>query len=303
MIEWLRRYKNYLYLHGIVIIFGFTAILGELITLSTGPKVLYRMGIGFFGILLFLLFRRKSIRVGKKQLFQLLGAGVVIALHWILFFEAIEVSNVSVTLAAISSASLFTAILEPIVYRRKVIGYEVALSGLVIVGLGVIFQVEGGYRLGMFYGIVSAFLASLFTVINGRLVKQHDASTISMYELLGGFLAIGIYFVCTGGLSVESFSMTTTDLIYMLILGLICTSLAFVGSVAVMKEIPPFSVSMAINMEPIYGILLALVIFGSSEFMSPMFYVGALLVLLSVFGNAYLKNKKKRSDMSPQAAQ
>ena len=155
----------------------------------------------------------------------------------------------------------------------------------------------------MFYGIVSTFLASLFPVINGRLVKQHDASTISMYELLGGFLAIGIYFVCTGGLSVESFSMTTTDLIYMLILGLICTSLAFVGSVAVMKEIPPFSVSMAINMEPIYGILLALVIFGSSEFMSPMFYVGALLVLLSVFGNAYLKNKKERSDMSPQAAQ
>lgn len=231
-----------------------------------------------------------------------MGAGCIIAMHWMLFFEAIEVSNVSVTLAALSSTSLFTAILEPIVYRRKIIGYEVMLSGLVIIGLGVIFQVEGEYRLGMTYGLVAGFLGSLFTVINGQLVKQHDPASISMYELLGGVLLVTLFLAFAGSFTSVDLLLSGSDLFYLLVLGLICTSLAFVGSVAVMKEIPPFSVSMAINMEPIYGILLALAIFGSSEFMSPLFYVGAVLVLLSVFGNGYLKNKKKRSGVTAPTA-
>lgn len=221
------------------------------------------------------------------------ATGFIIAAHWICFFEAINQSNVSVTLASLSTASLFTALLEPLFFRRKLQVYEVFLGLLVIVGLFFIFSFEPENTMGIYLAVVAAFLASLFTVINGRLTKRYSPAIISFYELSGGVIAISIYFMFTNLDHFPSFDLRIEDTIYILILGVLCTAFAFVASVKVMQELTPFTVSLSINLEPIYGILMALIIFGDEEKMSFGFYTGAILILGSIFLNVWIKRKRK----------
>ena len=198
------------------------------------------------------------------------------ALHWVFFFEALKVSTVSVTLATLASATLFTSILEPILFKKKIVGYEMVFGLIVILGLFLIFSFETKYQLGIFYSLISAFCASLFTTINGFFVaKGGSPIRITMYEMLGAVLIISIYLGITGNLTFQTLSMLNNgekqfwlDLTYLLILGIICTAIAFVISVDVMKKMSPFTVSISINMEPIYAIILALIFFGESEKMS-----------------------------------
>lgn len=286
------KYKYFALLQLVVLIFGFTAILGKLILLNSYQIVWYRMLIASIGIFLFLIIRGRSYKISIKGLFKSLGIGVIIATHWILFFEAIKQSNVSITLASLSSASMFTAFIEPIFFKRKIYIYEVILGILVMVGLFFIFQFEGDKWFGILLAVLSALLASLFTVLNGRMIKKYTSNLISLYELLGGFVAISIYFILTNSISIEAFEMRFSDLLYLLILGIICTAFAFVASVEVMKELTPFTVSLSINLEPIYGIILAYLFFGEEEKMSFGFYLGASLILLSIALNMIVKKYK-----------
>ncbi len=291
------RILNLLHLHFIVFIWGFTAILGKLISLESLPLVWIRMGLATLFISLYIYVTKYSLKVSRKTLLWLLGGGVVVALHWVTFFLAIKVSTVSVALAMMSTGAFFTALMEPFWYRRKIIGYEIFFGFLVIIGLYLIFKVETEYVFGMGVALISAFLAAVFSLINGKLVQNHRPSVISFYELGVGVLFLTIILGFKGDLGPQLLKLPQTDWIYLVILALICTAYAFIASVKIMRVLTPYTVMLTTNLEPVYGILLAWFIFGSEEKMKPMFYVGALIILSTVIANGILKqraNIKKR---------
>ncbi|WP_410879718.1 DMT family transporter [Myroides sp. DW712] len=285
--------KSNLLLHLIVFIWGFTAILGNLITLDALPLVWYRILIAIITLLLLFGFKRQTLKDSKSNVMRFLAAGIVIALHWLTFFWAIKVSNISVTLACLSTGAFFTSILEPIFYKRKIIAYEVFFGFIVVCALGLIFSVSTEYVEGILLALSAACLSAVFSIINGKFAQHSSASIITFYEMVGGLLILTLYLLFSGGFTAEFFTVTTTDWLWLLVLGTFCTAFAFIGSVYVMKYITPFTVMLTINLEPVYGILLAILIFKDSEKMSPEFYVGALLILSTVVLNAIVKNRKK----------
>lgn len=291
------KFKNYLHLHFIVFVWGFTAVLGKLITIDALPLVWYRMFFAAFFVLLFIIVRKNKLKVNRKTLLLLLGTGVIIALHWVTFFSSIKVSNVSVTLATISSGAFFAAILEPIWYKRKVIWYEIVFGLIVIGGLGLIFNIDASYKEGIVLALISAFLATVFSLMNGKLIKEHKPSIISFYELGAGVVFLSIYMLFQGNLEQVNFQLSSSDWIYILILASFCTAYAFIASVKIMKFLSPYTVMLTTNLEPVYGILLAFIIFGDSEKMDPMFYLGAFIILITVIANGILKNRTAKKNL------
>ncbi|MFS4494760.1 DMT family transporter [Maribacter sp. 2308TA10-17] len=292
------KLKNYIHLHFIVLIWGFTAVLGKLITIDALPLVWYRMGIASLLIFLFIAFKRDSLKVSKKTFFALVLAGGSLALHWVTFFMAIKVSNVSIALATMSTGAFFTALLEPLWYRRKIIWYELLFGAVVILGLILIFKVETQYALGMLLALLSAFMSVIFTLINGKLVQIEKPTVISFYELGIGVLLLSIFLGIKGGFTTEFFQLSQNDWIFIFVLASFCTAYAFIGGVQVMKYISPYTVVLTVNLEPVYGIILAFIIFGDNERMNPMFYVGAFIILSTVIANGILKNKDKLKKQS-----
>lgn len=294
------KLKSYLHFHVIVFIWGFTAVLGALITIDAVPLVWYRMSLASILIFTWILWKKKKLKLPPRTLLILIAAGVVIALHWLTFFGAIKASNVSITLALISTGAFFTSIMEPIFYKRKVIWYEIVFGLIVMAGLYIIFQVETDYITGIVLALISAFLSAVFALINGKLAKREDATVISFYELLTGALAITLYLLfltifgnSPGGFSAEFFNISSADLWYLFILASVCTAYAFIASVAVMKHLSPYTVMLTINLEPVYGILLAFLVFGNEEQMNPGFYYGAAIILSTVILNGILKTRRK----------
>jgi drug/metabolite transporter (DMT)-like permease len=290
--------KNYLHLHFIVFIWGFTAVLGKLISIDALPLVFYRMGLAVACIALFIAFKKISLKISRKKIITMAIIGIVIALHWITFFKAIKVSNVSIALATLATGAFFTALLEPFIYKRKMIWYEIVFGIIVMVGLYIIFNVETKYVEGIILALISAFLASVFTLANGKLIAIEKPSVISFYELLFGFLFVGIYIGISGGFTQGFFQVSIDDWVYIFILASICTAYAFIASVKVMKFLSPYTVMLTINLEPVYGIILAFIFIGESEKMNPLFYIGALIILSTVLSNGVLKNKGKLKKLS-----
>ena len=287
--------KNYLHLHFIVFIWGFTAILGALISLDALPLVWFRMlfAVGFIAI--YIGFKKIPLKISSKIVLQFLFAGLIIALHWFTFFKAIKVSNISVTLACLSTGAFFTSLLEPILYGKKVVWYEVFFGLLVVFGLYIIFNVEGDYFYGMLIALTSAFLSALFAVINSKFVKEYDSVVISFYELSGGVVFFTLILLFTQSFSTNFFVLSAKDLGYLLILSSVCTAYAFIASTSIMKFLSPYTVMLTINLEPIYGIILAVLIFKDKEQMSFEFYIGAFIILLTVLLNAVIKSYRKRN--------
>ena len=220
--------------------------------------------------------------------------GVIIAVHWVTFFEAIKQSNVSVALVCFSSSTLFTSIIEPLYFKRKIKAYELIFGVVIILGLYFIFSFEFKYIIGMILSVVSAALASWFTVLNGMLIKRTNAKLISFYELFGAFTIVSIYLLVTNGMDISQFTIPTADIKWLVILGTLCTAFAFIVSVEVMKKISPYTVTMSVNLEPIYSIILALLIWPESETMSYGFYLGTIIVIATIFLNALFKNKASK---------
>lgn len=282
--------KSYLHLHFIVFIWGFTAVLGALISLDALPLVWWRMSLAVLFTLIYIYYKKINLKLTTKTIGYLLIAGVIIALHWLTFFKAIKVSNVSITLACLSTGAFFTSFLEPIFYKRKIIWYEVLLGIIVVFGLYLIFNIDGDYTLGIILALISAFLSALFSVINGKFAKEYNASVISFYELLGGVALLSLYLCFTNGFTADFFTISLSDLGWLFVLASVCTAYAFIASVAVMKHLSPYTVMLTINLEPIYGILLALLVFKEKEQMGTNFYIGALIILATVLANVLLKN-------------
>ena len=288
--------KSYLNLHLIVFIWGFTAILGALISIQADALVWYRMLLASVFLFLFILYKKESFRIPTKEFFKLIFVGLLIALHWIFFFEAIHISNVSITLAVFSLGAFLASILEPIFYGRKVLWYEVFFGLIIIAALGMILQVEINYFEGIMYALASIIIGVLFTLMNGKLIEKHEPSVITFYEFLAGVFFITIYFLFTHKFSVNFFILTSKDWIYLLILSSICTAYAFTASVKVMRVLSPYTIMLTTSLEPVYGIVLAFFIIGGKEKMSVPFYIGAFLIVITVILNGvfkhYLSNRK-----------
>jgi drug/metabolite transporter (DMT)-like permease len=216
-------------------------------------------------------------------------------MHWFTFFKAIKVSNVSITLSCLSTGAFFTSLLEPILFGKKIVWYEVFFGLIVVSGLLIIFNVEGNYIEGILLALTSAFLSALFAVINSKFVKEHHPTVISFYELSGGVIFFTLFLLISNSFSVTFFALTSKDFLYLLILSSVCTAYAFIASTAVMKFLSPYTVMLTINLEPIYGIILAVIIFEEKEKMSFEFYIGALIILSTVLLNAIIKSRKKVS--------
>ncbi|MCK0132500.1 DMT family transporter [Flavobacteriaceae bacterium F08102] len=287
------KLKNYLHLHFIIFIWGFTAVLGRLISIEAISLVWYRVGIAVVLILGFILFKKLPLKVDRKTLGLFVFGGILIALHWITFFHAIKISNVSVALATMSTGALFVTLIQWLVYRKKIVLYELIFSLLAISGLLLIFNAATHFFWGILVALVSSFLSASFSILNGRLIQKHPASVISFYELLFSVLTVTMILLYNGTLTGSFFVMSATDWLYLGILASICTAYAFVASTYVLKNVSPFTMMLSINLEPIYGIILAILIFKDDEIMNENFYIGAAIILITVVLNGVLSLRKK----------
>lgn len=288
------KLKNYFHLHFLVFIAGFTAILGELISIQAVPLVWFRMLIAAILMFFYIRLMRIKINIPSRYIIRFSVAGIIIALHWITFFGSIKVANVSIALSMFSTGAFFASFIEPIIFRRRIIWYEIIFGLLVIIGVFIITKSEMKYLTGIILGIISAFLSSLFAVINGKFLEKNSATVISFYEFLGGVLFITLFIPIFGdGFSMEFFKLSGSDYGYLFILASICTAYAFIASVYIMNYISPFTVILTYNLEPVYGILLALILFPESEKMSPEFYIGAIIIISVVILNGFIKNSKR----------
>lgn len=282
--------KSYLNLHLIVFIWGFTAVLGDLISIGEAPLVWYRMGLAIVFLLLFSVVARVNLSLPPKAIGKLVLVGFLIALHWLFFFKAIKVSNVSVTLAMFSMGAFFAAILEPIFYKRKMLWYEVFFGLIIIAGLFTIMQVEIHYLAGILYALLSVFLGVMFTIFNGKLIQEYNPTAIAVYEFAAGFAMISAYLAFEGVFSASFFRLSTKDWTYLVLLASVCTAYAFTASVHVMRRLTPYTVMLTTNLEPVYGIVLAYFIIGEDEKMSLPFYIGSAVILATVIANGVIKH-------------
>ncbi|MEX2513480.1 MAG: EamA family transporter [Cyclobacteriaceae bacterium] len=277
--------KDYLWLHLIVLIWGFTAILGVLISLPSLEIVFFRTLMASLGLLIFLYVSNAAVKINFRDLMKFLFTGGLIAAHWVLFFLAAQVSTVSVCLAGMATCSLWTAMVEPALNGSKVIWYEMLLGILVVLGLYIIFRFESSYVLGLTLAVASAVFGAFFMVINGRLTKKHNPYVITFYEMAGAcilsLLLMPIYAKYYPGAELN-LSPSLWDWFWLLVLSQVCTVFAFSISVKLMKRLSAFSINLTTNMEPVYGILLAIIIFGEQEKMTGAFYIGTGIILLSV---------------------
>lgn len=297
----MKETRDYLQLHFIVLLWGFTAILGLLISIPVVELVFYRTLLAFVGLIALLMFLKVKVMLDPVTIFKLLLTGFVFAGHWILFFAAARQSNVSVTLVGMSTVTLWTAFLEPLTMKRRIKWFEVVLGLIMIGGIYLIFEADLTYRKGLLMAMGSALFAAVFTVINANLVKTQHPYVITCWEMLGAAIATVLffpiylkYFSTDGILHLQA---TALDWFYILVLAFICTVYAYSASVQLMRRLSAYTINLVINLEPVYGIILAILIFGESEKMSPNFYLGAAIIILAVLSYPLMNKWYKRKDL------
>lgn len=259
--------------------------------------VWYRMLLASGFLLAYLLITKTPLKLPAKVLLKLTFVGLLIAIHWILFFTAIKVSNVSITLAMFSMGAFFAAVLEPLFYKRKMLWYEIFFGLVIIAALSLILNVEFKHFAGMVLALVSVFFGVLFTLLNGKLTLEHDPKVITLYEFLTGFGFVSIYLLISGGFTPDFFSLSAKDWWLMLLLASVCTAYAFTASVEVMRRLTPYTVMLTTNLEPVYGIGLAFLLIGEGERMSTGFYLGAAVIIAVVVLNGIAKNRSSGKEM------
>lgn len=282
-------------LHLIVFLWGFTAILGKLITANAQILVFYRMLFAALFLFVFIrVFKKESLKVSKKLFLQLAAIGFFMALHWLCFFYSIKVSNVSIALSCLSLSTLFAAILEPLVFKRKIDASEVVMGIVIVACILLIFKTEFQYKEGIFFGILCAVFGTIFSVFNGKLFGKTSPGNIIFYEIFSGWVIISVFYLLSG----QIFSMNEInyrDLALICLLASVFTAFPMLESVKLMKYISPFTLILTVNLEPIYGIILAFFIFGESEEMSPIFYGASLVMILAIVANAFIKARKQKN--------
>ena len=297
-------------LHFIVFIWGWSPVLGRAIETQALQLVWFRISITILALFIYFIIKKERLSESPKKILILLGVGGIIAFHWFCFYHAIKVSNISITLVGFSTGTIFTAIIEPLFYKRRVILYEL-FFGMVIIGAIAIIMLQENpetnihnssqtekpidFSLGIFYGMMAAFTASLFTVFNGLLVRKTSSAVITCYELSGGLIFISLYILITGGFNDRTgtgsfFILPSTDYFFLSLLAVIGTAFPFIASTNLLKKISPYTMTLTVNLETVYGIILAAIIFKEHQQLTMLFYVATGVILLVILLNAMLKN-------------
>lgn len=274
--------KAFLQLHLAILLAGITGVMGRLISLNEGLLVWYRMFFTIIVLWVLYFFSKSESRSLTFPFFPYLTGGLV-SLHWVFFYGSIKYANISIGLVCFSTVGFFTALLDPLINNRPFDSKEIVLGLLVILGIYLIFHFESHHQVGIILGVISSFLATLFTVINKRLLNVYSSKKLSRFELTGGWLVLSLllpfylmYFPST------SLLPTYRDILWLLILSLLCTVVAFHLSLNALKKISPFTVNLSYNLEPLYGIILAFIFFREDRELDKGFYIGFTLILLSV---------------------
>jgi len=287
--------RDYFKLHFIVFLFGFTAVLGKLISLPSVEMVFYRTLLAALGMAALMLIIKTDFTVSKIDLLKILLTSIIVAIHWITFFVSGKISNPSTSLVGFATCSFWAAIFEPIAKRKKIELLEIGLGAVVLVGLGIILALDFKYPLGLFLGVISGMTAALFTVINSKLVTRVNTYSITFYEMLGACISILLFlpiYKNTFAVGGELLLIPTyADWVYIAIMAFACSVYAYSAAIELTKKLSVFFIQLALNLEPVYGIILALLIFGQSEVMSLKFYLGTLIILSAVVAYPYLKRK------------
>jgi drug/metabolite transporter (DMT)-like permease len=275
---------------------GFTGILGKLIHLDAFVIVWHRVLIAFVALGIGLVYLKKSFKINSTtNLWKVFGVGIIVALHWMTFYKSIQLSTASLGILCLSTTTIHVTWLEPLIMKRKFSWIEFGLGLLVIYG---IYFVSSDFKADDFealaYGLTSALCAALFSVFNARLAQDIPSSTITFYELLIGFIFMSVVLLFTGDLNENLFTMTMSDFLWLLFLGILCTSFAFLATIEVVKRLGAFTVSLSINLEPVYTILLAIVILNENELLGFQFYMGSAIIVIVVIANALIKYQLSR---------
>ena len=275
--------KAFVQLHIAILLAGFTGVLGRLISINGGLLVWYRLFFTAIALGIMALITKKVSLRFHKSFFSLIGIGFIIALHWVFFYGSIKYSNVSVGLVCFSSIGFFSSIVEPLLLKRKIDPVEVLLGIAVMFGVYLIFHFANNYQLGIVFGLISSFLAALFTILNKSMVGKHNPETISFYELGGGWIALTFFLpFYFQFFPVERYLPTSLDFVWLMVLSLFCTVLAFNLSIRSLQKISPFTVNLSYNLEPVYGIALAFLIYQEHRELGPSFYFGIGIIFLTV---------------------
>ena len=283
---------NLLLLHAIVLVWGLTGILGKEITLEPFLLVWWRVFIAVVSIAIIAVVARQQVVAGTRDLVRFAGVGLLTAAHWVCFFASIKYSKISVALVVLSTSAFFVSLIHPLLKREAPRRYEMVLGLVVIAGIFLIFKFESEYTLGIVLSLMAAFLAALFSTLNARLVATYQPTQMAFWEMLFAFSGLSVYLVITGD-GRELFNLPSyRDFQLLLLLGVLCTGVAFIVSIRVMRVLSPFTCALAINMEPVYTILLALLLYGSDEQMSPQFYMGGLVIISTLFLDTWLKQRQ-----------
>lgn len=289
--------KDYLKLHFLVFLWGFTAILGKLVTIPAVEMVFYRTLLAALGMGIVIIAMRGSFKVSSRDFLYLMLTGFVVAIHWLTFFASGRISNPSTSLVGFATCSLWAAFIEPLAKKTKIQFVEVGLGLVVIVGLYIIFSFDFQYPMGLFLGILSGLTCAIFAVVNSKLVTRVSAHTITFYEMAGACIGVLLFFPfyadqwADGGQL--NLSPTLGDWICIAILALVCSVYAYAVSINLTKKLSVFFIQLTLNLEPVYGIILALLIFKEKEVMSWNFYLGTVVILGAVVAYPFVKNKFK----------
>lgn len=298
-------FRDYVLLHFIVLIWGFTAILGDKRLVSLNPLVLvfYRTLITSIALGLWFWWLKKPLKIAHNDTLKILGTGGIIAVHWLLFFGASRVSNISICLVGLATTTLWTSLLEPLFYKRKFRAFQIVLGLITFGGIFQVFRSEFHYANGFLLGMLSALAGAIFSIFNSKFVKKYDQFTITFYEMVGAFLSVSLFLVFSQLTAEQPFAMQPIGLewLWIMTLSLVCTVYAYPMGVRLMKRFSVFTVNLTVNLEPVYGIVLAFLIFGEKEKMSANFYLGAAVILLAVFSYPvlmYLTSQRKRKKVA-----
>lgn len=279
-------------IHLVVIIWGYTGIMGKAITLPAYEMVWWRLGIAVISLFLLIRFiQKKFVPLNTRNWLLTLGVGVLVGLHWITFFQSIKLSSISLGIICLATTTLHVSWLEPLIKKTKFNFSDLFLSIVVFGGMLLISAQEIAQIEAIGIGLFSAFLAAFFSVCNAVLVEKMPAPQLTLIELSSGFLMLTVFMLFGAKFNSDMFFLSADLFWKLLFLGVVCTSLAFILAVNATKYLGAFTVSLTINLEPVYTIILALILYPSSERMDSMFYVGATIIIAAVVTNGIIKNR------------
>lgn len=285
--------KALIQLHIAVFLFGFTGILGRLISLNEGMLVWWRMGLTVLTLLVLRFWKKEFEKLSWKDALHIGGVGTILALHWVAFYGSIKVANVSIALTCLAASGVFTALLEPVVFGKKLDLRELLLGIMALSGIALIFHFNPQYKLGIIVGTISVILVVIFSMFNKKLVGRFSAKTVAFYELGGGWISWTLLLpVYNHFVGTTTYMPLPMDWFWLIIMAWFCTVLAVNLSLQSLKHISVFTQNLTFNLEPVYGIVLAFVIFKENQDLTPGFYAGLALILGAVVWQMFRIIKK-----------